>query len=91
MRKKLITSAMILGGFGAQSFALTYKGAELIMKLSHGKHVTIEVQKDEIVEEALPEQFLNVQHRLSNEAISFERMVSLLNNIIQKEEEIQED
>lgn len=90
MRKSILTTAMILGGFGVYADSFNFKTINIPFELINGETIEVTIKQElPIKDEA--ENLINISENLSREVISHEKMLQLLNQIRKVEKEVDED
>lgn len=90
MRKKIITSAILLGSIGAKASSFSFEGKLHEIELSSGKNIEIIIQQ-EIPDDSYLENKTSIQTELSRQVLSYENMLQLLNKIRKDEHEVNEE
>ncbi len=90
MRKSILTTAMILGGFGAYADSFNFNTFNIPVELINGETIEITV-KQELPINDQTENIINISENLGKEVMNHEKMLQLLNQIRKVENEVDEE
>lgn len=90
MRKSILTTALILGGFGVYADSFNFKTFNIPVELINGETIEVTIKQElPIKDEA--ENLINISENLSKEVMNHEKMLQLLNQIRKVEKEVDEN
>ena len=90
MRKRIITSAILLGSIGANAGSFSFEGKLHSVELSSGKKIEIIIQQ-EMPDDNYFENEITLQTDLTRQVLNHEKMLQLLNKIRKDEQEVNEE